>query len=62
MPRRSPWLAALFIATQVPPKVEYSLTASGASLNEALGPLGDWGRERLHREGLEVCDVDSRRP
>ncbi|HEY8546997.1 MAG TPA: helix-turn-helix domain-containing protein [Acidimicrobiales bacterium] len=34
---------------QVPPKVEYSLTAHGRTLNEALGPLGDWGSERLAR-------------
>src|SRR3989337_677758 len=26
---------------EVPPKVEYSLTEHGESLNEALGPLGD---------------------
>ena len=26
---------------QVPPKVEYSLTEHGVSLNAALGPLGD---------------------
>lgn len=35
----------------VPPKVEYSLTAYGASLTEALGPLGAWGCE--HKERLE---------
>ncbi|MFI0260194.1 winged helix-turn-helix transcriptional regulator [Streptomyces sp. NPDC017056] len=28
---------------QVPPKVEYSLTALGTSLNTALEPLGAWG-------------------
>lgn len=28
---------------QVPPKVVYSLTRLGRSLNEALEPLGDWG-------------------
>ncbi|MEV8114525.1 helix-turn-helix domain-containing protein [Streptomyces xiamenensis] len=32
---------------EVPPKVEYSLTALGVSLNGALGPLGDWGRENM---------------
>ncbi|MEU9115934.1 helix-turn-helix domain-containing protein, partial [Streptomyces sp. NPDC048483] len=31
----------------VPPKVEYSLTGLGASLNEALAPLGAWGRTHL---------------
>lgn len=42
------------VHAEVPPKVEYSLTEAGASLNEALRPLGDWGRERLRRDGLEV--------
>ncbi|MFF0622883.1 winged helix-turn-helix transcriptional regulator [Streptomyces sp. NPDC004296] len=37
---------------QVPPKVEYSLTGLGASLNEALAPLGAWGR--LHMTSLEA--------
>ena len=32
---------------QVPPKVVYSLTPLGESLNRALGPLGDWGEEHL---------------
>ncbi|MFJ9415487.1 winged helix-turn-helix transcriptional regulator [Streptomyces sp. NPDC101227] len=32
---------------QVPPKVEYSLTGRGASLNEALAPLGAWGRTHM---------------
>ena len=34
---------------QVPPKVEYSLTNFGHSLNEALLPLGDWGEEHMER-------------
>ncbi|MCK8431791.1 helix-turn-helix transcriptional regulator [Streptomyces sp. D2-8] len=29
---------------EVPPRVEYSLTPRGVSLNEALEPLGAWGR------------------
>ncbi|PSK98782.1 HxlR family transcriptional regulator [Murinocardiopsis flavida] len=32
---------------QVPPKVEYSLTDLGTSLNKALEPLGDWGEEHM---------------
>ncbi|WP_067168536.1 winged helix-turn-helix transcriptional regulator [Microtetraspora niveoalba] len=32
---------------EVPPHVEYSLTPLGASLNEALRPLGAWGRENV---------------
>ncbi|NGO69381.1 winged helix-turn-helix transcriptional regulator [Streptomyces boncukensis] len=29
------------------PRVEYSLTPLGVSLNEALAPLGSWGRRHL---------------
>jgi DNA-binding HxlR family transcriptional regulator len=32
---------------EVPPKVEYSLTELGRSLNAALLPLGDWGEEHM---------------
>lgn len=32
---------------EVPPKVEYSLTALGVELNAALGPLGAWGRQHM---------------
>lgn len=32
---------------QVPPKVVYSLTPLGESLNAALEPLGDWGDAHL---------------
>ncbi|MEU0387268.1 winged helix-turn-helix transcriptional regulator [Streptomyces chartreusis] len=34
---------------QVPPKVEYSLTDFGHSLNAAMVPLGEWGEENLER-------------
>ncbi|GAA1652204.1 winged helix-turn-helix transcriptional regulator [Actinoplanes couchii] len=34
---------------QVPPRVEYSLTDSGRSLNEALRAVGVWGQQRLRR-------------
>jgi DNA-binding HxlR family transcriptional regulator len=32
---------------QVPPRVEYSLTPLGESLDRALAPLGDWGERHL---------------
>ncbi|TQS27292.1 helix-turn-helix domain-containing protein [Microbispora sp. KK1-11] len=32
---------------EVPPHVEYSLTPLGVTLNDALAPLGAWGREHL---------------
>ncbi|MFF7871970.1 winged helix-turn-helix transcriptional regulator [Streptomyces qaidamensis] len=34
---------------QVPPKVEYSLTEFGRSLNAAMAPLGEWGEDNLKR-------------
>ncbi|WP_129670103.1 winged helix-turn-helix transcriptional regulator [Phytoactinopolyspora endophytica] len=36
----------------VPPKVQYSLTEFGVSLNDALRPLGAWGCE--HKTRLEA--------
>lgn len=44
---------------EVPPKVEYSLTEHGTSLNRALGPLGDWGRERIRREKPVMVELPS---
>ncbi len=38
---------------EVPPRVEYSLTADGMRLNDALQPLAAWGRERPTTRGLE---------
>ena len=43
---------------EVPPKVEYSLTEHGVSLNAALAPLGTWGTERIRRIGAEKVSVD----
>ncbi|PSK97235.1 HxlR family transcriptional regulator [Haloactinopolyspora alba] len=34
---------------QVPPKVEYSLTDFGTSLNDSLKPLGEWGEQHMDR-------------
>lgn len=34
---------------QVPPRVDYSVTPLGASLNEALTPLCEWGKTHLPR-------------
>src|SRR5262245_30631065 len=34
---------------QVPPKVEYSLTEFGQSLNTAMAPLGEWGEQNITR-------------
>ncbi|WP_328312362.1 helix-turn-helix transcriptional regulator [Streptomyces sp. NBC_00442] len=38
---------------EVPPRVEYSLTEDGMRLNDALGPLAAWGRERPATQGLD---------
>ncbi|WP_327249194.1 winged helix-turn-helix transcriptional regulator [Streptomyces sp. NBC_01320] len=45
------------VYAEVPPRVEYSLTEHGRTLNQALGPLGAWGVERMRREGSETVDV-----
>lgn len=34
---------------QVPPKVEYSLTDFGRSLNAAVAPIGKWGEDHMER-------------
>lgn len=39
---------------EVPPRVEYSLTEHGVSLNAALSSLGDWGRTRIARLEAET--------
>jgi len=36
---------------EIPPKVEYSLTEFGASLQTALTPLCDWGSKHMKRIG-----------
>ncbi|MFD7235115.1 winged helix-turn-helix transcriptional regulator [Streptomyces syringium] len=43
---------------EVPPKVEYSLTEHGVSLNAALASLGTWGAERMRRIGAEKVSTD----
>lgn len=45
------------VYAEVPPRVEYSLTEHGHTLNQALRPLGVWGTERTRREQLEAVDV-----
>ena len=35
------------VYAQVPPRVEYSLTELGVSLDRALAPLGEWGERHL---------------
>ncbi|MEE6257704.1 winged helix-turn-helix transcriptional regulator [Plantactinospora sonchi] len=39
---------------EVPPRVEYSLTPLGVSLNDALEPLGAWGREHVLGRGPDT--------
>jgi DNA-binding HxlR family transcriptional regulator len=43
---------------EVPPKVEYSLTEHGVSLNAALASLGKWGTDRMQRIGAEKVSVN----
>ncbi|MEV7990587.1 helix-turn-helix domain-containing protein [Streptomyces sp. NPDC086077] len=44
---------------EVPPKVEYSLTEHGVSLNAALAPLGKWGTERMRRIEAEKVSANA---
>lgn len=44
---------------EVPPRVEYSLTEQGVSLNKALESLGEWGRERIALIGAERVSHDT---
>jgi DNA-binding HxlR family transcriptional regulator len=44
------------VYAEVPPRVEYSLTEYGRTLNHALGPLGTWGLERIRRERSEAAE------
>ncbi len=37
---------------EIPPRVEYSLTAAGTMLNEALMPLAEWGDRRMDELGI----------
>ncbi|GAA3729761.1 DNA-binding HxlR family transcriptional regulator [Spinactinospora alkalitolerans] len=40
---------------EVPPRVEYSLTEFGVSLNDALAPLGEWGEQHMERIAARRC-------
>lgn len=46
------------VYAEVPPKVEYSLTEHGVSLNAALAALGEWGAERIRRIGAGKVVVE----
>ncbi|MCK1794937.1 helix-turn-helix transcriptional regulator [Streptomyces sp. XM4193] len=45
------------VYAEVPPRVEYSLTEHGRTLNQALAALGDWGEERMRREGCATVEA-----
>jgi DNA-binding HxlR family transcriptional regulator len=42
-------IVAREVFREVPPRVEYSETKLGATLNAALGPLADWGDRHAKR-------------
>ncbi|MBF6210161.1 helix-turn-helix transcriptional regulator [Nocardia puris] len=50
-------IVAREIFPEVPPRVEYRLTESGAALNAALEPLGLWGRDRIDRIGASRIEI-----
>ena len=41
---------------QIPPKVEYSLTANGRALQDALKPLCNWGSKHMKQIGARHLD------
>jgi DNA-binding HxlR family transcriptional regulator len=45
---------------EVPPRVEYELTAEGRSLIPALDAIAAWGREKAKRGG-EIVEVETRK-
>lgn len=47
-------LVTRYIYTQIPPKVEYSLTAAGKSLLPILASLCQWGQEFADAGGAEA--------
>lgn len=46
---------------QVPPKVEYSVTEFGASLNHAVSALADWGEKHAKRIAAAGARKETRR-
>ena len=48
------------VYNEIPPKVEYSSTSFGISLNDALEPLCDWGSKHMKRIGAihRQCDAE----
>jgi DNA-binding HxlR family transcriptional regulator len=51
-------LVARKVYPQVPPKVEYSLTATGQTLIPVIDMLCDWGEEHLGDQIEYECDGD----
>ena len=51
------------VYAEIPPRVEYTLTENGRTLNQALVPLGDWGCVRIESENhLMVDRFDAHEP
>ena len=54
-------LVARTVYPVVPPKVEYSLTDLGRSIEPILGSMYDWGAEYLKSKGIEAsCSMSAR--
>ena len=45
---------------EVPPKVEYSLTKLGLSLEPVLQTMLDWSEKYLQQEGKQLSEVNSK--
>jgi DNA-binding HxlR family transcriptional regulator len=53
--------AGLVSRTEVPPRVEYSLTDEGRTLGPPLQALYDWGLQRAARTGEVIAPADGAR-
>ncbi len=45
------------VVSEMPPHVEYTLTAKGLALNGVFESLAQWGRDWMHPKGAELVDA-----
>ena len=43
------------VYSEIPPKVEYSLTETGISLNPVIESMKNWGKEYLKENNIDEC-------
>lgn len=45
------------VFAEIPLRVEYSVTGIGAALDDALGPLADWGEKYAYGDARDAVDA-----